>query len=159
MWHLCRIDSHDVCSFSVHVFGEGIVSAKEQAKVAREAEVEEILAEFGGDHRAAISALLSDLDVLARDREASVSHGFTRGVIRLQDRKECARLGRPENDYRVETWDNIGRRTAVLAHCDSLTIADAAYAAAISRYPYEEITLRHGCRLIKSRAAQEAVGR
>lgn len=134
------------------------MSATEQAKAAREAEIEDILAEFGGDHRAAIAALLSDLDVLARDREASVSHGFTRGVIRLKDRKECARLGRPENEYRVETWDQHGRRAAVLAHCDSLAIADAAFAAAIARYPSEEITLRHGCRLIKSRAAAKTIG-
>lgn len=135
------------------------MSAIEHAKAAREAEVEEVLAEFGGDYRAAISALLCDLDVLARDREASVSHGYTRGVIRLRDRKECARLGHPENEYRVETWDEIGRRSAVLAHCDSLAIADAAYGAAIDRYPSEEITLRHGCRLIKTRAASKIAGR
>lgn len=129
----------------------------DQAKGARDAEVEDVLNEFGGDYRAAIAALLSDIDVLARDREVNVSHGFTRGVIRLRDRKECARLGRPENEYRVETWDQIGRVTAVLAHCDSLAIADAAYAAALSRYPHEEITLRHGSRLIKSRAAPKTV--
>ncbi len=41
----------------------------DQAKGARDAEVEDVLSEFGGDYRAAIAALLSDIDVLARDRE------------------------------------------------------------------------------------------
>lgn len=43
--------------------------------------VEAVLAEFGGDARAAIRALLHDLEVLARDFEASVSRGYVRGEI------------------------------------------------------------------------------
>ena len=39
------------------------------------------LDEFEGDPREAIRALLHDLAVLARDYEASVSHGFVRGAV------------------------------------------------------------------------------
>lgn len=42
-------------------------------------DIEAVLAEFDGDHRAAIRALLHDLDVLSRDYEASVSKGYVRG--------------------------------------------------------------------------------
>ena len=52
-----------------------------------DAEVEAVLAEFGGDARAAIRALLHDLAVLAADAEASTSRGFVRGkIIRLKAR-------------------------------------------------------------------------
>ena len=44
-----------------------------------EEDVDSVLAEFDGDARAAIRALLSDMDLLARDYECSVSHGFVRG--------------------------------------------------------------------------------
>ena len=46
-----------------------------------EADVDEVISEFGGDPRAAVRALLADLDVLAGDFEASVSHGFVRGAV------------------------------------------------------------------------------
>ena len=51
---------------------------REQVPVT-EAEVDAVLAEFGGDARAAIRALLHDLAVLASDYEASVSRGYVRG--------------------------------------------------------------------------------
>ena len=40
--------------------------------------VEAIIAEFGGDARAAIRALLHDIDVLSRDYSSSVSRGYVR---------------------------------------------------------------------------------
>ena len=43
-----------------------------------DANVDALLDEFGGDPRAAILALLHDIDVLARDFEASVSRGYVR---------------------------------------------------------------------------------
>ncbi len=43
-------------------------------------QVDEVLAEFGGDHRKAIAALLHDFNALASDYEAAVSHGFIRAV-------------------------------------------------------------------------------
>lgn len=46
-----------------------------------EAEIDAVLAEFDGDARAAISALLHDLAVLAQDAEEKTSRGFTRGKI------------------------------------------------------------------------------
>jgi hypothetical protein len=50
-------------------------------------EVDAVLAEFGGDARAAITALLHDLHMLAHDAEASTSHGYVRGrVIKLKVR-------------------------------------------------------------------------
>ena len=45
-----------------------------------EAEIDRLLAEFQGDPRAAIKALLHDLDVLVADYEASISKGYLRGV-------------------------------------------------------------------------------
>ena len=45
------------------------------------ADVDEVLAEFDGDPRAAIAALLRDLAMLAGDLESSVSRGYTRGAL------------------------------------------------------------------------------
>lgn len=42
-------------------------------------DVDEVLAEFAGDPREAIKALLHDLDALARDADRLVSHGYVRG--------------------------------------------------------------------------------
>ena len=46
-----------------------------------EADVDTVLAEFGGDARVTIKALLSDLAKLAGDFEVSVSRGFVRGDV------------------------------------------------------------------------------
>ena len=46
-----------------------------------DADVDEVLAEFGEDPRAAIAALLRDLASLAGDYEGSVSKGYVRGVV------------------------------------------------------------------------------
>lgn len=43
--------------------------------------VDAVLAEFDGDPRAAIKALLHDIAVLAGDFETSVSKGFVRGDV------------------------------------------------------------------------------
>ncbi len=48
-----------------------------------EADIDEVLAEAGGDAREAIRMLLSDLDALARDHNASVSHGYVYGRLAL----------------------------------------------------------------------------
>ncbi len=48
---------------------------------ATDAEIDEIIAEFGGDYRQAIRALLHDLTQLAVDSEAAVSKGFVRGRL------------------------------------------------------------------------------
>jgi hypothetical protein len=48
-----------------------------------------VLAEFGGDARAAIRALLHDVAILAQDYEVAVSKGFVRGEItRLEIRRK-----------------------------------------------------------------------
>ena len=47
-----------------------------------EADVEAVLDEFKGDARAAIRALLSDIDNLARGYEADVSRGYVRIGLR-----------------------------------------------------------------------------
>jgi hypothetical protein len=44
-----------------------------------EAELDAVLAEFNHDPRAAIRALLVDLDMLARDVQAVTSRGYVRG--------------------------------------------------------------------------------
>ena len=47
-----------------------------------ESEVDAVIAEFGGDMRQAIRALLADLAALAADYEADVSKGYVQGEIR-----------------------------------------------------------------------------
>ena len=42
-------------------------------------DVDAVIAEFAGDLREAIRALLHDLDALARDADRLVSHGYVRG--------------------------------------------------------------------------------
>jgi hypothetical protein len=44
-------------------------------------EIDAIIAEFGGDPKAAIRALLHDLTELALDSEAAVSRGYVRGNL------------------------------------------------------------------------------
>ena len=46
-----------------------------------DAEIDEIIAEAGGDPRQAIRSLLHDLTKLALDAETSVSFGFVRGRL------------------------------------------------------------------------------
>ena len=46
-----------------------------------DADVDEVIEEFGGDARQAVRALLHDLAVLAADYDASVSWGYVRGVM------------------------------------------------------------------------------
>ncbi len=54
-----------------------------------EADVDGILAEFGGNAREAIRALLHDVSFLAQDYEVTVSKGFVRGEIpRLEIRRK-----------------------------------------------------------------------
>lgn len=56
-----------------------------RAQGVPEAEIDAVLAEFGGDARRAIGALLHDLAVLAADALASTSRGYTRGrTIRVR---------------------------------------------------------------------------
>lgn len=46
-----------------------------------DADIDAVIAEFRGDMREAIRALLHDLAVLATDFQAEVSHGFVRGGV------------------------------------------------------------------------------
>jgi hypothetical protein len=46
-----------------------------------EQEIDEVLAEFDGNARAAIRALLHDQAALIRDAQQAVSRGFIRGVF------------------------------------------------------------------------------
>lgn len=46
-----------------------------------EADVDAVVAEAAGDAREAVRMLLSDLDALARDHNASVSHGYVYGRL------------------------------------------------------------------------------
>jgi (p)ppGpp synthase/HD superfamily hydrolase len=65
-------------------------AASTQPDAGNQAEVDAVLAEFAGDHRAAIAALLHDLQALARDAEASTSWGYVRGkVVRLKVRSDA----------------------------------------------------------------------
>ena len=55
-----------------HILGQGLLTG---------ADIDDVLAEFGGDHRAAIGALLYDLATLASDYGGAVSRGFVRGAV------------------------------------------------------------------------------
>lgn len=57
------------------------VEPETPAPFPTDADVDAALAEFGGDARGAIRALLHDLAALARDYESSVSRGFIRGEV------------------------------------------------------------------------------
>ena len=46
-----------------------------------DAEVDRLLAEFDQDPRAAMKALLHDLDLIVEDYEASISKGYVRGSV------------------------------------------------------------------------------
>ena len=65
-------------------------SAEDDRDAAAEEQVDLVLAEFGGDARAAILALLHDVAILAQDYEVTVSKGFVRGEI---PRLEITRKG------------------------------------------------------------------
>ena len=52
-----------------------------------DAEIDAVLAEFGGDAREAIRALLHDVAALARGFEGQVSRGYVRGRRMLNSRK------------------------------------------------------------------------
>jgi trans-2-enoyl-CoA reductase len=60
-------------------------AAKEPAAavihVASDAEIDQVIAEFGGDAREAIRALLHDLSSLAADQHRTTSYGYLRGNI------------------------------------------------------------------------------
>ena len=124
------------------------MDSKAQAEAARQAEVDAVLAEFGGDARRAIAALLWDIEALARDRENTASFGFSRGKISIYNRKHCLAFGKVEGQIRVEAWDEKGRIVAVIAHCDSVSVGRAAFDAGIRRYANHEVTLRDACRVI-----------
>lgn len=69
------------------------MSAAEPARAPEpdviEAEIDEILAEFGGDPRAAIRALLLDMTELQLDANRSSSRGFLRGWFSAGARPEA----------------------------------------------------------------------
>jgi len=50
-----------------------------EAAEPSEAEIDAVIAEFGGDLRAALRAVLHDLAVLALNRALTVSRGYVRG--------------------------------------------------------------------------------
>jgi hypothetical protein len=57
-------------------------------------DVDDVLAEFAGDHRAAIEALLHDLEALAKDHGATVSWGYVRGhLVKLKGRRDGSASG------------------------------------------------------------------
>jgi hypothetical protein len=54
-------------------------------------EADAVIAEFDGDARAAIAALLHDLDILANDAESTTSRGYVRGrILRFKLRQTSA---------------------------------------------------------------------
>lgn len=55
----------------------------EPTPVPTEEEVDATIAEFGGDAREAVRALLHDIAILAHDRRRIASWGFLRGHIDL----------------------------------------------------------------------------
>ena len=57
-------------------------AAAEKGRIdATDEEIDAVIAEFGGDPRAAIRALLHDMAELALDSEAAVSRGYVRGRL------------------------------------------------------------------------------
>ena len=54
-------------------------SAADDEPFPSEADVDAVIVEFGGDHRAAIRALLHDVAALSADYDLSVSRAYVRG--------------------------------------------------------------------------------
>ena len=67
------------CSVSVPMSEQSEPTSAEPEPSRANSEVDALLAEFDGDARAAIAALLHDLNVLAADRASNVSLGYVRG--------------------------------------------------------------------------------
>lgn len=63
-------------------------------------EVDAVLAEFKGDSREAVRALLHDLDALARDADRLVSHGYVRGQQPWRNGNSRERSYRPTDNRR-----------------------------------------------------------
>lgn len=59
-----------------------------------DAAIDAVLDEFGGDARAAIKALLHDLDALAADARAMVSRGYVRGYDFVEWRRAANKNAR-----------------------------------------------------------------
>lgn len=59
--------------------GRAMEPEKPPNPLVTDEDVDAVLAEFQGDSREAIRALLHDLDALARDADRLVSHGYVRG--------------------------------------------------------------------------------
>ncbi len=90
--------------------------AAEQAPVeATDEEIDAIIAEFGGDARLAIRALLHDLTQIALDCEAAVSRGYVRGnLLPLQAARGDGR-GDGVVTRRTSRSDSLIDRVALLA--------------------------------------------
>jgi hypothetical protein len=56
-------------------------TGREEIADTTDEEIDAIVAEFGGDHRAAIRALLHDLTTVIMDSKAAVSRGYVRGNL------------------------------------------------------------------------------
>lgn len=57
---------------------EAAGAAGHDDRTPSEAEIDAVIAEFGGDPRAALRALMSDIRTLAEDRDRAVSRGYVR---------------------------------------------------------------------------------
>lgn len=62
----------------------GSMEEHEAISEPTEEEIDEIIAESGGDPRQAIRNLLHDLTQMALDADACVSRGYVRGVVALR---------------------------------------------------------------------------
>ena len=70
-------------------------SAIDDASFPSEEDVDAVVAEFGGDHRAAIRALLHDVAALAADYDLSVSRGYVRrDTVRIVNVSRRGPIGR-----------------------------------------------------------------
>jgi hypothetical protein len=80
--------------FMISHIRSGIMSGESERTTGVEAadeEVDAVIAEFGGDPRQAIRALLHDLAELAADSHAAISHGYVRGrLLPFQTRRAPA---------------------------------------------------------------------
>jgi hypothetical protein len=75
-----RLSTHEPIRSYYVLMSEGT----EEDAYPTDADVDAVIAEFDGDPRATVRALLHDLDLLARDYEAKVSRGYVRGTLPWQ---------------------------------------------------------------------------
>lgn len=102
-----------------------------------------------------IRALAARMEA-AGGKRILMSEASARVIARaLEFYADALDLPKDECLFTVQTWNDNGGIEETLARASNGLVARAAYDAACKERPRNELTLRHGCRLIAKREAEE----